>query len=169
MAITNRDLPIGTRLVADYKKTRYVCTVEAGDEEGGAIFALEDGKKFKSPSAAGSAVMGGTACNGWRFWTVEGEEPPAKEPKPAAKKGGTKSSCKARKPRKASTNLIYAMPDQSGVPEGMARFWCNACMDAFEAEDGKLPEQCPQGHSADDPELTAPSGVTAETEAEVVV
>jgi len=27
---------------------------------------------------------------------------------------------------------------------------------------------CPQGHSADDPELTAPAGVTAEAEAEVV-
>jgi hypothetical protein len=163
MAITNRDLPIGTRLVADYKKTRYLCTVERAEEGESAVYTLEDGKKFKSPSAAGSAVMGGTACNGWRFWSVEGEEPPAKEAKPAAaKKGGVKTS---RKARKTSTKLIYAMPDQSGVPEGMARFWCNPCMDAFEAEDGKVPEQCPQGHSADDAELTAPSGVTAEAEA----
>jgi hypothetical protein len=161
MAITNRNMPVGTRLVADYKKTRYVCTVEKAEEGEGVVFALEDGKKFKSPSAAGSAVMGGTACNGWRFWTVEGEEPPAKEPKPAAKKGGAKTR-KSRKPRRTSSKLIYAMEDQSGVPEGMARFWCNACMDAFEAEDGKLPEQCPQGHSADDPELTAPAGVDAE-------
>jgi hypothetical protein len=167
MAITNRELPVGTRLVADYKKTRYVCTVEAAEEGESVVFALEDGKKFKSPSVAGSAVMGGTACNGWRFWTVEGEEPPAKESKPAAKKGGTKTTRKARKPRRPSTKLIYAMPDQSGVPDGMARFWCNACMDSFEAEDGKVPEQCPQGHSADDPELTTPSGVTAEAEAEV--
>jgi hypothetical protein len=167
MAITNRNLPVGTRLVADYKKTRYVCTVEAAEEGEGVIYALEDGKKFKSPSAAASAVMNGQAANGWRFWTVEGEEPPAKEPKPAAaKKGATKTTRKARKPRKTSSKLIYAMPDQTGVPEGMARFWCNACMDAFEAEDGKVPEQCPQGHSADDPELTAPSGVTAEAEAE---
>jgi len=163
MAITNRELPIGTRLVADYKKTRYVCTVETAEEGEGIVFALEDGKKFRSPSAAGSAVMGGTACNGWRFWTVEGEEPPKKETKPEAKKkGGTKT----RKPRQTSSKLIYVMPDQSGVPEGMARFWCNACMDAFEAEDGKLPEQCPQGHSADDPELTAPAGVEAEVTAE---
>ena len=81
MAITNRDLPVGTRLVADYKKTRYVCTVEAAEEGEGVLYALEDGKKFKSPSAAGSAVMGGTDCNGWRFWSVESEEPPAKETK----------------------------------------------------------------------------------------
>ena len=63
MAIENRDLPIGARLVADYKKARYVCVVEAG-EEGKKAFVLEDGKRFTSPSAAGSAVMGGTACNG---------------------------------------------------------------------------------------------------------
>ena len=166
MAITNRNLLVGTRLVADYKKTRYVCTVEAAEEGEGVLFALEGGKRFKSPSAAGSAVMGGTACNGWRFWTVEGEEPQAKEPKPRAeKKGATKTTKKARKPRKTSTKLIYAMPDQTGVPEGMARFWCNSCMDGFEAEDGKVPERCPEGHSADDPELTAPAGVTAEAEA----
>jgi hypothetical protein len=150
----------------DYRKQRYVCTVEQAEEGEGVLYALEDGKKFKSPSAAGSAVMGGTACNGWRFWTVEGEDPPAKETKPAAKRGGTKTK-KARKPRKTSSKLIHAMPDQTGVPEGMARFWCNACMDAFEAEDGKVPEQCPQGHRADDPELTAPAGVTAEAEEEV--
>jgi hypothetical protein len=163
MAITNRDLPVGTRLVADYKKTRYVCTVEQAEEGEGVVFALEDGKKFKSPSAAGSAVMGGTACNGWRFWRIEGEDPPARETKPGTqKKGGSK---RTRKPRKTSSKLIYAMEDQSGVPDGMARFWCNACMDSFEAEDGKVPEQCPQGHRADDPELTAPAGVTAQAEA----
>jgi hypothetical protein len=164
MAITNRDLPVGTRLVADYKETRYVCTVEKAEEGEGVLYALEDGKRFKSPSAAGSAVMGGTACNGWRFWTVEGEEPPAREAKPAAKKGGAKSGRKTRNPRTTSTKLIYAMPDQSGVPDGMARFWCNACMDAFEAEDGKLPKECPQGHRWDDEELTAPAGVEAEAE-----
>ena len=77
MAIENRDLPAGTRLEANYRKTRYVCTVEAG-EDGKLAFVLEDGKRFKSPSAAGSVVMGGVACNGWRFWTVEGDAPAPK-------------------------------------------------------------------------------------------
>jgi hypothetical protein len=67
MPVANRNLPVGARLVADYKKTRYVCTVEAAEEGEGVLYALEDGKKFKSPSAAGSAVTGRTACNGWRF------------------------------------------------------------------------------------------------------
>jgi hypothetical protein len=164
MVITNRNLTVGTRLVADYKKTRFVCTVEAG-EEGQTLFALEDGKKFKSPSAAGSAVMGGTACNGWRFWSVEGEEVPAK-PEKASKttkpaKPITKiSKSKARKPK--ATKLIYVMPDQTGATEGMTRWWCNACMAVFEVFAGEKPKQCPEGHRIDDPELTAPAGVSAE-------
>jgi hypothetical protein len=64
MAIENRDLPVGTKLHANYKKTRYVCTVEAGEEDGSLLFVLEDGSKHKSPSAAGSKVMGGKAVNG---------------------------------------------------------------------------------------------------------
>jgi len=34
MAIEDRSLPVGTRLVANYKKQTYVCTVEAGDVAG---------------------------------------------------------------------------------------------------------------------------------------
>src|SRR3989338_8622206 len=111
MAVENRNLLAGTRLVANYKKQRYVCTVEAGEGGEGIVFVLEDGGRHKSPSAAGSKVMGGKAVNGWRFWTVEGEEPKAvPQPAPKAKANG------------------------------------------------------PEGHRANDPELTAPAGVT-ETEA----
>ena len=74
MAIENRELPVGTRLVATYKKEEHVCTVEQG-EDGRKAYVLGDGRNFTSPSAAGSAVMDGTACNGWRFWSVEGAEP----------------------------------------------------------------------------------------------
>jgi hypothetical protein len=44
MAIANRNLTVGTRLVADYKKTRYVCTVEAAEEDEGVLFALEEAR-----------------------------------------------------------------------------------------------------------------------------
>jgi hypothetical protein len=82
MAIENRNLAVGTRLVASYKKQTYVCTVEATEEGAGVLFALEGGKKFKSPSAAGSHIMGGKAVNGWRFWSVEGEAPaPRRRPR----------------------------------------------------------------------------------------
>src|SRR6187402_518979 len=90
MAIEDRNVPIGTRLVASYKKQTFVCTVEAEGE--GLAFVLEDGTRHRSPSAAGSKVMGGKAVNGWRFWSVEGAAPakPEKAPKPekAAKPAG---------------------------------------------------------------------------------
>ena len=72
MAIEDRNLPVGTRLVANYKKQTFVCMVEAGEGDDGLAFVLEDGSRHKSPSAAGSKVMGGGAVNGWRFWSVEG-------------------------------------------------------------------------------------------------
>ena len=84
MAITNRDLPVGTRLVADYKKAHYVCVVEAG-EDGKKAFVLEDGKRYKSPSSAASAVMGGSAANGWKFWSLEGATPAANAAQSAPK------------------------------------------------------------------------------------
>ena len=158
MAIENRNLPVGTRIWANYKKTRYVCTVEAGEEEGSLLFVLEDGSKHKSPSAAGSKVMGGKAVNGWRFWTVEGEEPPATE-KPKAEK-------KARGKKKAS-KTIFKTPSQLGVAEGKSRWFCSACMDGFTIDGTDEPEACPKGHRNDDPELNAPSGVTSAEEAEV--
>jgi hypothetical protein len=69
MSIEKRDLPVGTRLVARYKKQEYRATVVEG-EDGGLRYRLEDGREFRSLSSAGSAVMGGIACNGWRFWSV---------------------------------------------------------------------------------------------------
>ena len=74
MSIENRNLKPGTVLVAVYpsrgpKRKEHRCEVVAG-EEGRVGYRLKDGREFTSPSAAASAVMGGTACNGWRFWTV---------------------------------------------------------------------------------------------------
>lgn len=76
-------LGTGTRLEATYKKETYGCEVVAG-EDGKRLFRLDDGQEFKSPSAAGSALMGGIACNGWRFWSVAEEQPkPAPKPRRA--------------------------------------------------------------------------------------
>src|SRR5919204_1938739 len=68
MAIQDRNLSIGTPLYARYKGETYTCTLV--ETEAGPRYRLADGREFKSPSAAGSAVMGGNACNGWAFWTV---------------------------------------------------------------------------------------------------
>jgi hypothetical protein len=160
MAIENRNLPVGSRIWANYRKTRYVCTVEAGEEEGGLLFVLEDGSKHKSPSAAGSKVMGGKAVNGWRFWTVEGDEPATEPEKPKAER-------KARGGKKKQAKTLYKMPGQDGVADDKVRWFCSACMDAFTPGVAGEPEACPQGHRNDDPELNAPSGVTSAQEAEV--
>ena len=141
MSIENRNLEVGTRLAAKHKGQTY--SAEVVETEGGVRYRLEDGREFKSPSAAGSAVMGGVACNGWRFWSLAptGETPaPAAEP---AKKG------------KAKFRTIKKVANQQGLDEGQVRYWCSACMKSFVVEGGQEPEACPEGHRADDPEPTA--------------
>jgi len=71
MPIENRNLEAGTSLAARYKGTTYTCEVVQTEE--GLRYRLEDGKEFKSPSSAASAVMGGMAANGWRFWGLAEE------------------------------------------------------------------------------------------------
>jgi hypothetical protein len=109
MSIEDRNLKPGTVLVGRYHKKDHRCEVVKG-EEGKVRYRLKDGREFTSPSAAGSAVMDGVACNGWRFWTVEGTEPARKAartptvakkakaaPKPARKaKAGAKAKAKAK-------------------------------------------------------------------------
>ena len=56
MPIENRDLAVGTRLVARYKKQKHTATVVEG-EGGGLHYRLEAGREFKSPSAAGSGGL----------------------------------------------------------------------------------------------------------------
>ncbi|MBI5288544.1 MAG: hypothetical protein HY873_06185 [Chloroflexi bacterium] len=108
MPLENRNLEPGTVLVARYKKQERTCEVVQTDD--GVRFRLDDGTEHRSPSSAGKQAMGGVACNGWRFWSRQGDLKPAKEPKAkkAAKaekpaKAATKKAAKAEKPAKAAT------------------------------------------------------------------
>jgi hypothetical protein len=76
MAIEDRNLATGTKLWARYKSE--VHTAEVVETEGKQAFRLPDGREFKSPSAAGTAITG-KACNGWAFWSTG--EPTEKAPK----------------------------------------------------------------------------------------
>ena len=87
----------GMTLTAKYKKTEHTAQVMTG-EDGKLVYRLADGQEFNSPSAAGSAVMGGVACNGWRFWSVATQEAPEPPAKPAAKKAAPK-----RAPKRTTT------------------------------------------------------------------
>ncbi len=146
MALENRKLEAGTRLAARYKGHTYACVVTAGEDDK-VGFKLDcpdhpdlNGKEFKSPSSAGSAVMGGVACNGWRFWSLEGQEPAAKETKPKGK---------------AKFRTIKKMPNQKGLEEGQVRYWCSACQKSFVVEGEQEPEACPEGHRNDEEEPAA--------------
>ena len=90
MAITDRNLSIGTQLYARYKGATHTCTLVA--TAAGPRYRLSDGREFKSPSAAGAAIMGeGRTCNGWAFWTVgdgtTGDRPGAECPRGAGRQG----------------------------------------------------------------------------------
>ncbi len=130
MTIENRDLKDGMRLVARYKGETW--TAEVGMTEEGLRIRLEDGRLFKSVSSAGSAVMGGNACNGWRFWSLAGE---AAAPTEAPKK-------KTKREANPGNGLIQRMED--------GRYFCSACMEAFDAPAGVEPLGCPQGHTPEE-------------------
>ena len=131
MAIEDRSLKAGTKLVARYKGKEH--TAEVVETEEGLRYRLEDGREFKSPSSAGSAIMGGSACNGWRFWSVAGTE--AAKPK-AAKKAAKKAKANP------GNGLITRLED--------GRWFCSACQEPFEAPAGVVPRGCPKGHSPED-------------------
>jgi hypothetical protein len=152
MPIENRDLPVGTRLVARYKKQSYLCLVEPAESGEGVVFALDGGKRHKSPSAAAMEVMGGKAVNGWRFWTPEGNEPATSEaPAASTAEQPAKKKTGAQKPRK----VIYRNPNQRSVAEGKTRWFCTACMNGFILDGDAEPQVCPEGHTQTDPELSA--------------
>ena len=142
MPIENRNLSVGARLVASYKKQAYVCRVEQEGE--GIAFVLEDGRRFKSTSAAGSAVMGGKAVNGWRFWSLEADASNRQRAEPSER--GEPRAMKSKK-------LIYRLINQQGVGDGMTRYFCNGCMKSFIVEAGPAPDGCPEGHRVDDSAL----------------
>jgi hypothetical protein len=155
MAIEDRNLTAGTRLVATYKGKAYVCVVEG--EENGLAFVL-DGQRYKSASSVAMAVMGGKAVNGWRFWSLEGGSSSTAATEKKQHSDGKRSGrakTKAKERGKPIARLITPHANQEDLAEGEVRYWCMACQDAFTGFGSETPERCPQGHSSDDTELTA--------------
>ena len=143
MPIKNRNLTKGTKLVGRYHKQAYSCEV-VEDAEGKLRYHLEDGREFKSPSAAGMAITG-HACDGWMFWSLQMEEtapapetevkeqPTEQTPEPAqnaAKTDGKKTG-------------VFLVPNQKGVPEGQIRWFCRDCGKSFIASAVEVPGICP--------------------------
>jgi hypothetical protein len=168
MTIKDRDLTVGMTLVGKYHKQAHKCQVVQG--EGDKVrYRLEDGREFKSPSAAGMAITG-HACDGWVFWSVE-TNPPANAQNAEIQKeesSGAADSAQATAPETAaapepkeapattaateqtpaSKKSLRRVPNQKGVSEGMTRWYCQTCEESFMAPYGEIPLACPQGNKA---------------------
>lgn len=141
MTITDRNaIREGMTLTANYKGETHEVLVLA-DEQGRLAFEYRN-QIFKSPSSAGSAIMGGIACNGWRFFSIAGEAPdkPVTTRAPRAKKEPILPERRKR--------AITKVPNQRGTEEGQTRWWCSGCCASFYADGDVLPDACPTGHPA---------------------
>jgi hypothetical protein len=169
MAIENRNLQPGTRLVSKYRGETYHALVVEGPE-GKVLYQLVpyDGKEHKSPSSLGTAVTG-KSCNGWSFWSVdtsapdtsgepaatqettaEGEsDPQEEEPEDSPEETTNEEEAGEEAPAPVTAGF-RRVPNQRGVPEGEVRLYCNACKQSFTAPAGQQPDTCPQGHWPDD-------------------
>jgi rubrerythrin len=160
MPIENRTLKTGTKLVGRYHKQSYSCEV-VENAEGKLRYRLEDGREFKSPSAAGMAITG-HACDGWVFWSVQTEETAsssdaenqtrtestsetaAADASQTTKSEPTKDAAKTD-PKKTG---VFLVPNQKGVPEGQIRWFCRECGKSFIASAVEIPGVCPAKHQA---------------------
>ena len=147
--IEDRNLAVGTKLAATYKKGRYECEVVQTDD--GVRYRLADGRDLKTPSAAGQAITGG-ACNGWRFWSLAESLAP-----PATPEATTKAPRERKRKAQASeahtterhVAVIGRLESQENVPDGHVRYWCKACADSFDVAADVTPLACPTGHVAE--------------------
>ena len=145
MSIENRNLTKGTKLTGRYHKQTYSCEV-VEDAERKLHYHLEDGREFKSPSAAGMAITG-HSCDGWKFWSVVTEENAAapkaenQEAVPAAETNQIVEPVALKTdPKKTG---VFLVPNQKGVPEGQIRWFCRDCGKSFIASAVEVPGVCP--------------------------
>jgi len=150
--IENRNLTTGTHLIAHYRKKSHTCEVTG--KEGKPSYKFEDGREFKSLSAAGTAITGG-ACNGWAFWSLE----TAQDAKPAEIHEQASATTETAAPQEIEETAnvevkaeevqkmgTYRMKNQKGSSEGMVRWFCYDCAEPFLAPKSEKHAACPKEH-----------------------
>ena len=147
MAIVNRNLEPGTKLIAKYKKEEYRAEVIAGEGEK-VRYRLADGREFKSPSAAGTAITG-KACNGWAFWSVDSGDPTGGPEETETQDNQAEDSAEPEVAEPPSSAGFRRVPNQKGVGEGEIRLYCEACQKSFTTSVNEPSETCPEGHGPD--------------------
>jgi len=140
MTIEDRNLTAGTKLWSRYKGAVHTAEVVAhADDKGNETIAykLADGREFKSPSAAGTAITA-KVCNGWSFWSTG--EPTEKAPRtsPTARQGGTVNAV----PKPTSRRSRRKEPARNGdgevlpiVEQTDGRFECGECGQNFPTQE----------------------------------
>ena len=142
MPVENRNLIKGIKLTGRYHKQSYICEV-VEDAEGKLRYHLEDGREFKSPSAAGMAITG-HSCDGWKFWSLQTEETASAEA-PAEEQPAEQTPEPAQNATKTDSKktAVFLVPNQKGVPEGQIRWFCRDCGKSFIASAVEVPGTCP--------------------------
>ena len=138
MAIEDRNLEPGTKLIAKYKKEEYKAEVIAG-EDGKVKYRLADGREFKSPSSAGTAITN-KACSGWAFWSVEAGGAPSEAEEPEGD-----ASEETETGEQTPTAGFRRVPNQKGIEEGEVRLYCDACQKSFTAPVAHLQSSVQKG------------------------
>jgi len=159
--IKDRNLTPGTKLTGRYHKEEHTCEVTSG-EVGKLKYRLQDGREFKSPSAAGMAITG-HACDGWTFWSLAAavDSKPAEIVPEAVVSAETPTPEQVHeqtwttvvisteeKPSEAKKTGTYKMRNQKGAPKGQARWFCYDCAEPFNAPSTEKHAVCPNKHSA---------------------
>jgi len=126
----------GTSLVARYKGTAHRTRVVTS-EDGKLLFRLDNGRTFKSPSSAGSAVMEGVACNGWRFWSIDDGAAPATKPR-AAKKPAATPTAELAKPAATEPGTTPATGGRPRCPRCGKQFVSGQRLAHHDANAGRL-------------------------------
>ena len=138
MPLENRNLEPGTTLVARYKKAERTCEVVQTDDatpgsaQSGIRFRLDDGTEHRSPSSAGKQAMGGVACNGWRFWSLQGDLKPVKAAKePKAEKPTKAPAGKVAKKSIAKKGAKKPAKKKAARMASSGSYGCGACGQEF--------------------------------------
>lgn len=110
----------------------------------------------KSPERACKVITDRYTPNAWgqdRNATHNAANEAVREEAEAGRKARKEQAAAAKKPvaikadpKPKARRGIKRVPNQHGVPSGMIKYFCSACMSSFVAE--KLPEACPEGHAA---------------------
>ena len=114
------------------------------ERKGTIKYRLSDGREFKSPSAAGTAITS-KACNGWAFWSVDTGSAQTEPPETSEEHG--EDSEDGENPEQTPAAGFRRVPNQKGIEEAQVRLYCDACQKSFTTQIDQQPETCPESHN----------------------